>query len=66
MYTAVRGYLDNKILITIFAIMVFILCGFDHCIANYFYMVNSSIYFDYKLLIMILGNSIGSWTLSKI
>ena len=44
-------------------VMAFILCGFEHCVANMFYFSIAGIFslkvFGY-LLIMILGNSIGS------
>lgn len=66
MYTAVKGYLAGHPIIVILAIMFFILCGFDHCIANYYYMSRSGVFFDWRLPVMILGNSLGSWTLSKI
>ena len=65
MYTAVMGYRKGYPIIVVISIMFFILCGFDHCIANYFYMTNSGILFDWRLPVMIFGNSLGSWTLSK-
>lgn len=46
-----------------FAVAIFIICGFEHCIANMFYFsfasswnLNTLLY----ILIMVLGNSIGS------
>ncbi len=68
MYIAVNNYKKGKDVIgkyfTIFmGIMAFILCGFEHCVANMFYFSISGI-FSFKvllyLLVMILGNSIGS------
>jgi formate/nitrite transporter FocA (FNT family) len=68
MYIAVNSYktLKNdfaKTLIVFLCVMVFILSGFEHCVANMYYFtisqawsINSIVY----LLIMILGNSIGA------
>ena len=51
-----------KALFVIFPVMVFILCKFEHCIANMFYFFLSGS-FTVKtlgyLLIMTLGNSVG-------
>lgn len=63
MYIGVEG---GSPLYTVLAIMTFVLCGFDHCIANYFYLVGSGVYFTWRLPVWILGNSLGSWFLSKI
>ena len=68
MYIAVNNYkkAQNEIgkYIGIFmCVMVFILCGFEHCVANMYYFTVASAWslktFLY-LLIMILGNSVGS------
>ncbi len=68
MYIAVNNYkkASNEIgkYIGIFmCVMVFILCGFEHCVANMFYFSIASVW-SFKtllyLLIMVLGNSIGS------
>lgn len=69
MYLAVNGYKtskDNfaKYAGVFLAVSVFILSGFEHCIANmyYFTMANAwSIETSIYLLIMIAGNSVGSW-----
>ena len=66
MYFAVNSYKELKDVgryIAIFlGVIVFILCGFEHCIANMYYFSVSSSWclndFLY-LLIMILGNSLG-------
>lgn len=67
MYIAVNGYKTiksdfGKILIIFLAVSTFILCGFEHCIANMFYFAISEMW-SLKtvgyLIIMILGNSIG-------
>lgn len=68
MYLAVNNFKKNKDVIgkyiTIFmGVMAFILCGFEHCVANMFYFSIAGVYsikVFYYLLIMILGNSVGS------
>ena len=68
MYIAVNNYKkENDVIgkyMTIFmGVMAFILCGFEHCVANMFYFSIAGIFslkvFAY-LLVMILGNSVGS------
>ena len=47
--------------ITVFCIMIFILSGFEHCIADFIYLVlNFSPGHLIKFAVIILGNSIGS------
>lgn len=83
MYLAVNGWrkTQNPIMV-ILPIMFFILCGFEHCIANYGYfwmwiagdgfshiaerIVELPLGFSLNLLIMIVGNALGSLTFSKI
>ena len=69
MYLAVNGYRDMKDNFARYAgvflcVIVFILCGFEHSVANMFYFAVANIYsmkvFGY-LGIMILGNAIGSF-----
>lgn len=63
MYVAVDGFREkDNPLILFFCVTVFILCGFEHCIANMFYFslagawsLRAVIY----LLLMTLGNSVG-------
>lgn len=63
MYAAVDGFREKgNPLILFFCVTVFILCGFEHCIANMFYFslagawsLRAIIY----LLLMTLGNSVG-------
>lgn len=66
MYLAVNTYKEvkdiGKYLAVFLGVIVFILCGFEHCIANMYYFsvaniwnLNTLLY----LLIMILGNSLG-------
>jgi formate/nitrite transporter FocA (FNT family) len=56
----VAVYAKNQI-ITIFCIMVFILCNYQHCIAAFPYLlVNPSLIHTVKFLCIIAGNSAGS------
>lgn len=72
MYIAVNNYKKQKDIIgkymTIFmGVMAFILCGFEHCVANMFYFSIAGVYsfkMFYYLLVMILGNSIGSFIIA--
>lgn len=83
MYLAVNGWRKTeKPIMVILPIMFFILCGFEHCIANYgyFWMWITADGFQHfgerfaelpmgfctNLLIMILGNALGSLSFSKI
>lgn len=68
MYLAVNNFKKmesslGKYLSVFICVIVFILCGFEHCVANMFYFSVANIWslktFLY-LLIMILGNSFGS------
>ena len=68
MYIAVNSYKKANNEISKYApifmcVMVFILCGFEHCVANMYYFTVANIWslktFLY-LLIMVLGNSVGS------
>lgn len=52
---------SKKDVITVFCIMIFILSGFEHCIADFpFLMLNLSGVNAVKLLCIVLGNSVGS------
>lgn len=83
MYLAVNGWKKtSNPLLVILPIMFFILCGFEHCIANYGYfwmwicrdgfshmaerVMELPAGFCINLLIMIVGNALGSLTFSKI
>ena len=49
-------------IVTIMCIMLFILCGFEHCVANIFYFVGSSVFkWEYIIytIIYVIGNSCG-------
>jgi formate/nitrite transporter FocA (FNT family) len=68
MYIAVESYHNSESknpLHIIMPIMCFILCGYEHCIANVGYMALSGIFYIKNLFIMVVGNSIGSLILSK-
>ena len=62
-YLSVEGYKKSKSLIpVILGVMTFILAGWNHCIADCFYMAagsSSALAIPY-LLVVIVGNSIGS------
>lgn len=63
MFIAVEGYArshSKSLLTVVLPVMTFILCGFDHCIANYGYFAMANIVFDWHLPLWILGNAIGS------
>lgn len=83
MYLAVNGWKKtSNPLVVILPIMFFILCGFEHCIANYGYFwmwitadgfahiadrfLALPMGFCLNLLVMIIGNALGSLTFSKI
>lgn len=60
----------SKILAVIFCVMIFILCGFEHCVANMFYFFFLCNYNILWLSMMVLGNTCGSlficWSLRQI
>lgn len=66
-YIAVDGYKNNphelgKYLALFFGVMVFILCGFEHVVANmFYYSLNEVFTIDMfvSLLVMTLGNACG-------
>lgn len=70
MYLAVKGWMENTStwLIVILPVMIFILSGFEHSIANMFYFAMAGEYslkaFGY-ILIMLVGNAIGSLAFKK-
>lgn len=71
MYFAVNGFKKvndfGKYLVVYLGVVVFILCGFEHCIANIYYFSVADVW-SLKTLgyvgVMILGNSLGSFILS--
>ena len=46
-------------LMVIFAVSVFVLCGFEHCVANAFYMIAAGRFDIGFFVINVLGNAIG-------
>ena len=66
-YLAVDGYARipndvGKMLALFFGVMVFILCGFEHCVANMYYFSMAGAWSGKTvlyLLIMTAGNSLG-------
>lgn len=68
MYIAVNNYKKGedsiiKYLSIIICVIVFILCGFEHCVANMYYISLAKVWSLKAILIMlvmIFGNSIGS------
>lgn len=52
---------NKDTIITIFAVMIFILIGAEHCIADFpFFLYNCSLMSGIKLLSVVLGNSAGA------
>ena len=66
-YIAVDGFKNNpheigKYLALFFGVTVFVLCGFEHCVANMFYITAAGKWSGYALLFIIvntLGNAAG-------
>ena len=53
-------------LFVILPVVAFILCGYDHCIANYGYLVMNDVYWTNNLPIWVVGNSLGALAISKV
>ena len=68
-YIAVDGFKNNpheigKYLALFFGVMVFILCGFEHVVANMFYISIAHAWSGYAwifLLVNTAGNCVGGW-----
>lgn len=58
LFKNIESYL-GKALAVIFAVMIFILSGFEHCIADMFYFNLAFRYNLITILVVILGNSVG-------
>ncbi len=63
-YIAVEGYRSSKhelgkYLALFFGVTVFVLCGFEHCVANMFYLTMANAW-DAKALVFILINTAGN------
>lgn len=68
MYTAVDGYKNiksdfGKTIIIIFSVVLFILAGFEHSIANMFYF-SATLDYSFKMvtyiILMLIGNALGA------
>lgn len=65
MYLAVDGYrIKNNLLLLIFPVMIFILCGFEHSVADMLYLCCANILFTLEgikfICIVAIGNAIGA------
>ncbi len=49
----------SQVLAVVFAVAIFILAGFEHCVANMFYYFMAGTLDVPRLLVMVLGNSLG-------
>lgn len=66
-YIAVEGFNQNphqlgKYLSLFFGVMVFILCGYEHCVADMFYFTVAGVWSAdvfLRLLVITLGNAVG-------
>ena len=57
---------EYKPLFIIFGVTVFVFCGFEHCIADSFYLITSNL-FEFKFIIPVfLGNTISGVILKNI
>lgn len=63
-YLAVELYKrTEQLLLVVMPIMIFILCGFEHCVANAFYFAAARYFSLYSLVffaVSIVGNGVGS------
>jgi len=74
MYLGVDGYkrINNsvaKVVVNMFAVVIFVLLGFEHSIANVYYFILAHNYSWYMLLsfvIMLIGNGVGAILLNTI
>jgi formate/nitrite transporter FocA (FNT family) len=58
MLMSLATYKETPLWVTVLAVATFILAGFNHCIADFYYMLTGGI-FSLNLLITIVGNVIG-------
>ena len=59
-YFAVEGYKKGQTILLIMCVMAFILCGFEHSIANMFYFAVARKYSVYSILYLV-GNVAFNW-----
>lgn len=60
-YLALEGFKANYPILLIMAVSAFILCGFEHCIANMFYFAVAKIINVKYLVLNIFGNLLGGF-----
>lgn len=65
-YLAVEGYKSGQTVLLILCVMAFILCGFEHCVANMFYFAVAGMFKLPFILLNVLGNAIGGMVVYKI
>lgn len=68
-HIGVKSYRNNSIIPLLLCVVLFVICGLEHCIANSFYMfysMNFSILSIAYLLINILGNTIGALAIENV
>lgn len=58
MLMSLATYKETPLWVTVLAVATFILAGFNHCIADFYYMLTGGI-FSWNLLLTITGNIIG-------
>ena len=63
MLMSLATYKETPLWVTVMAVATFILAGFNHCIADFYYMLTGGI-FSWNLLATIAGNIIGGIFLS--
>ena len=73
-YIAVDGFKNNpheigKYLALVFGVSVFVLCGFEHCVANMFYITVAGKWSGYAIVFILVntvGNALGGWIIPGI
>jgi formate/nitrite transporter FocA (FNT family) len=63
MLMSLATYQKTPLWVTVMAVATFILAGFNHCIADFYYMLVGGV-FSWNLLLTILGNIVGGLFLS--
>ena len=63
MLMSLATYQKTPLWVTVMAVATFILAGFNHCIADFYYMLVGGV-FSWNLLLTILGNIVGGVFLS--
>lgn len=73
MYLAVSGYkIKDNLILLMLPVIIFIMCGFEHSVANMFYFTLGYSLFSFTprmllvLLVMIFGNGIGAICFKKL